>query len=723
MTAAINAIDVSVLVVTYNHEAFIAQALESVLAQSTSRSIEIIISEDQSTDRTRDIVEQFARRDPRIRLILSERNIRSNEVVARAIATARGRYVCILDGDDYWVAHDKIERQADILDAHPSYSAVFHNALVGNGQSTLKQRWTRADEPTVLGLKEIWAGNPFATCAGMLRRDCLKGVGDWYHDFFPITDWPLYILCAEQGAIAFFDEIVGFYRLHAGGAFSALRGQGKLEQVRDFYQRMARTPDHSRRFFARKAANRYFADWAKAYAKQGELGLAFRALSFSMRARLDHLVDRQTIAQRIRARLRQKRERWLSALLDTVDRLTGPLSSGSEFARGSEPQLRTRVAFVGCGFVADFYGQMLKRHPELELVGVADRNQARAVAFALSFDCRAYPSLAELLNDASIEVVVNLTNPHSHFDVSKASLEAGKHVYSEKPLAMNMSHAEELVLLAEQKGLLLSSAPCSILGESAQALAKALRDDEIGRVRVVYAEIDDGPVHQMEPQQWTSPRGTPWPWKDEFSVGCTMEHAGYYLTWLVALFGPARAVTAFSTRLVADKNVGLPADSVGPDFSVACIEFDSGIVARLTCSIVAPVDHSLRIIGDKGVLSIDECWHYATPVRIKRFSRLRARAETYAWVGRHWLTRLLFGLDGKLYTSSPRVGWRRYLRRHEMDYLRGVQDLAAALRGSRPCKLSARFALHVNEIALAIQQGETNGRRVTIRTSLVAEQP
>src|SRR5882757_3380448 len=105
-------IDVSVIVVTYNHENFVAQAIESVLAQSTNRLLEVIISEDKSTDRTRDIVKDYARRDERIRLILSERNLRSNEVVGRALRSARGRYVCILDGDDYWLANDKLEQQA-----------------------------------------------------------------------------------------------------------------------------------------------------------------------------------------------------------------------------------------------------------------------------------------------------------------------------------------------------------------------------------------------------------------------------------------------------------------------------------------------------------------------------------------------------------------------------------------------------------------------------------
>ena len=118
-------IDVSVIVVTYNHAPFICQALESVAAQQTTRSIEIIVSEDCSTDGTTEIVETFAEREPRARLLVSSHNLRSNEVVARAIRGARGRYICVLDGDDYWTSPTKVERQATLLDLNTTTLADY----------------------------------------------------------------------------------------------------------------------------------------------------------------------------------------------------------------------------------------------------------------------------------------------------------------------------------------------------------------------------------------------------------------------------------------------------------------------------------------------------------------------------------------------------------------------------------------------------------------------
>lgn len=419
----------------------------------------------------------------------------------------------------------------------------------------------------------------------------------------------------------------------------------------------------------------------------------------------------------IKRRLVWQRDRLLDSFLTRVDHWTTNKSSRKATSQHERDENvpPTRVAIVGCGFVADFYGRTLTRHPELELIGVMDRDSSRAAKFASLHRIEVYSSLKALLDDARVEVVINLTNPESHFAISKAGLEAGKHVYSEKPLAMTVAEAEELVALAEARKLILSCAPCTILGESAKMLAQALRRNDIGKILVIYAELDDGPIHQMHPQEWTSLNGTPWPWRDEFAIGCTLEHAAYHLTLLVALFGPAESVTAFSSCRIPEKHPDLPAEKIAADFSVACIQFHSGIVARLTCSIVAPSDHSLRIVGEKGVLSIDDCWHLASPVRLFRFTPLRLRAETFPWLRRNGLARAIYRLNG---THLLRTSWRRRLKRHEIDYLLGVSELASALRQNRPCRMSAELAFHVTEIALAIHHAGETGSCVPIRSTV-----
>src|SRR5690348_16821420 len=120
-----------------------------------------------------------------------------------------------------------------------------------------------------------------------------------------------------------------------------------------------------------------------------------------------------------------------------------------------------RLAIVGCGYVAEFYAKTLPNHPNLELAGVFDNDPERSRNFAKRHGVRCYSSLEEVLGD-SVQLVANLTNPRSHYGITKAALEADKHVYSEKPLAMCFHEAEELVELAEKRGRLLSGAPCNV---------------------------------------------------------------------------------------------------------------------------------------------------------------------------------------------------------------------------------------------------------------------
>ncbi|GJL58144.1 MAG: dehydrogenase [Nitrospirales bacterium] len=377
-----------------------------------------------------------------------------------------------------------------------------------------------------------------------------------------------------------------------------------------------------------------------------------------------------------------------------------------------------RIAIIGCGFVADYYLKALTAYPELKITGVMDIDKERAKRFAAFYRLAIYQTMEELLADTRVDLVLNLTNPHSHYSVSHACLEAGKHVYSEKPLAMVFSEAEQLVLLAEQKSLYITSAPCSLLGETAQTIWRALRQNAIGSVRLVYAEMDDGLIHRMRYNKWTTDSGAPWPYKDEFEVGCTIEHAGYYLTWLTAFFGPAKSVTSFARCLIPNKLTPVPLNVISPDFTLASIEFASGVVARLTCSIIAPHDHSLRIFGDEGVLSINECWNYRSPVNIKYRTKLSLWAEKY-----HFLS-LLPGIAAK---KLPLVRKKNtgdgYKGTDQMDFGRGVAEMANAISEMRPCRMSAKHALHVNELTLAIQYPEKMGCPRTLISSFGELEP
>ena len=377
-------------------------------------------------------------------------------------------------------------------------------------------------------------------------------------------------------------------------------------------------------------------------------------------------------------------------------------------------------AIIGGGYVADYYMGTLEAHPELKCLGVWDNNPERLAAFAHHHGIKAYESYEAVLADEGLELVMNLTNPRSHFELTKAALEAGKHVYTEKPLGMNSDEARALVELAKEKELYLSTAPCSLLGETAQTLWKAVKDGVVGKVRLVYAAFDDGMVHQMQPQSWRGVSGAPWPMKDEFEIGCTYEHAAYVLSWLAAIFGPVRTMKSFASVRVPDK--GIEVESMAPDFTVGLLEYDDEVVCRVTCSIVAPIDKSITIIGDKGILYTKYVRNDASPVYFKpnvpgkagkiagRVSALKGMIEKrlglpFSVPGMNVEQKLPYARQ----PASTTAGGGNLLRsggNKPVDFLRGPSEMVAAIREGRPSRLPPELGLHMTELVEGLQYPE-----------------
>jgi predicted dehydrogenase len=370
-----------------------------------------------------------------------------------------------------------------------------------------------------------------------------------------------------------------------------------------------------------------------------------------------------------------------------------------------------RIAIVGCGYVADFYIQTLPLHPEIELIGVYDIDTARLKQFADFYGVGLrYESFEQLIGDARVELVLNLTNPRSHFELSMACLGAGKHVYSEKPLAMELDQARALVAEAESRGLQINSAPCNLLGEAAQTMWKALREGYVGAPRLVYANMDDGMPFKLSCHLWRNRSGAPWPYVDEFEVGVVLEHAGYVLTWLVAMLGPIQSITGVSSNLYPDKSPGEPLKVLSPDAAVATLRFASGVIARVCCTIVADDDRSFHVYGTERVLMCDDVWRYGSPV--------------YSWRPQPTLPNLARKIYNRLrkyvhhvypkaltqvYPAVRKAKRHKHQGNSQMDFMRGPAELAASVREGRPSRLSPRFCLHVNEAVLAIAKAGEGG--------------
>lgn len=355
------------------------------------------------------------------------------------------------------------------------------------------------------------------------------------------------------------------------------------------------------------------------------------------------------------------------------------------------------VAIVGCGYVADYYLATARHYPHIKLQGVFDIDEPRLAKFCEHYDLKAYCSMQEVLEDASVQMVLNLTNPRTHYAISRDCLMAGKHVYSEKPLAMDYGEAEELVQLAADKRLNIAAAPCSLLGSAAKTLAYAVNEKLCGDIKLVYAELDDGLVHKMAFKDWLSESGAPWPYRDEFEVGCTLEHAGYVVSWLVKMFGAVASITAYSDCLISQKLDGEaplePNDTADTSFGI--LKFENGVVARLSTTIIAEHDHSIRIFGEKGVLSVGECWNNQAPVHFRKLIRIRRRS-------------LLSPIPKRIKAPFKVPAIRMSRGNTHMDFMLGVQDLADAITNEAEPEIGARFSLHVTEVALALQNAGTS---------------
>jgi predicted dehydrogenase len=375
------------------------------------------------------------------------------------------------------------------------------------------------------------------------------------------------------------------------------------------------------------------------------------------------------------------------------------------------------IAIIGCGFVADYYMTTLANHAGLVLSGVFDSNAERLSAFARFHGVRAYADVAELLSDPAIGLVLNLTPPEAHFAVSKAALLAGKHVYSEKPLALTYDDAAQLVALAKERRLTLGAAPATVLGDAAQACRKAIKEGRLGTVRLAYAAMEDGQVFRERWQDWRSRSGAAWPGAHEFEIGCALEHAGYYLTWLCALFGPVRAIHPFGVCLFSDKGTG-KASRLASDYQSAHLVFESGVIARITCGLAAERDRSLQIIGDEGSLLIEDGWNNRSRILLKArkpaAEALSGKILRKARSSLHALLRQPFSGGVRLHLPGKAALTPDFPS--QIDFMRGVADQIRAIKAGESPQTGGAFALHITELALAMQNAGTENGPITLRS-------
>jgi predicted dehydrogenase len=269
------------------------------------------------------------------------------------------------------------------------------------------------------------------------------------------------------------------------------------------------------------------------------------------------------------------------------------------------------IGIVGTGNIAGGYAMDALTHDEIRLVAATDLDPDRAAAFAATHGCRVQSTLDDLLADDEVDIVINLTVHHAHYEVTKRALEAGRHVYSEKPLALRSSEARELVDLAVARGLRLGCSPSTFLGEAQQTAAAVIESGGLGTVRAVYAEVNWGRIETWHP--------APAPF---FDVGVLVDVGVYPLTLVTTMLGAAKGVRAWGWDLRPERTTidGTPFRIGSPDLIVAAIDLDGGAVVRLTASFYvgrpAKSTGGIEFHGDAGSLALGSFQDFDASVEV-----------------------------------------------------------------------------------------------------------
>jgi len=345
---------------------------------------------------------------------------------------------------------------------------------------------------------------------------------------------------------------------------------------------------------------------------------------------------------------------------------------------------KVKVGVIGTGTISGIYLEAPKKFPILDIVAVADINLESANAKAKEYNIPRVLTVEELLNDPDIEMVINLTIPKVHAEINLKALEAGKHVFVEKPLAVELEEGKEVVELAKAKGLRVGSAPDTFLGGGIQTCRKLIDDGWIGQPIAATAFMMGG-----GPEAWH-------PNPDFFyqkGGGPMFDMGPYYLTALVNLMGPIKKVTGSAQKLFPERTV-TRAEDFGrkipveiPTHVTGILDFDSGAVGTIVTSFDVKGGSNLpriEIYGTNGTLSVPDPNTFGGPISIRR-----AGEQSFTEVP------LAYG-----FTENSRGI--------------GAAEMAYAIKNDRQHRANGDLALHVLETMHAIHQASREEKHVYI---------
>lgn len=343
-----------------------------------------------------------------------------------------------------------------------------------------------------------------------------------------------------------------------------------------------------------------------------------------------------------------------------------------------------KVGIIGCGNISNTYLKNAARFKDIELVACSDIKMDIARQKAEEYKIRAL-TVDEMLSDESIEMIINLTIPQAHAEVNMKALNAGKHVYCEKPFALNLNDAAKTIELASKKGLRIGSAPDTFLGAGYQTCRRMIDEGKIGEpIAGTVVMLGRGPEkwHPNAPIFYQKGAGP------MFDIG------PYYMTALVSLLGPAKSVSAYTSRAFKEREGGA-GPYAGKKFKVEAfthysgtIEFHNGALINVAVSfdIYRGAHNPVEIYGTEGSMICPDPNTFGGTIKLYQ-----------PWM-KDW-TECNFS---HRYSDNSRIF--------------GAADIAASIRSKREQRCSAELARHVLEIMLSFEEASKSGKKYILKT-------
>ena len=369
-----------------------------------------------------------------------------------------------------------------------------------------------------------------------------------------------------------------------------------------------------------------------------------------------------------------------------------------------------KVGLIGCGHISETYFGNEKYFNNIKIIKCADINHNNALKCAKNYKIKAL-TVKELLKDNEVEIILNLTIPKAHYQIAKHSLVNGKHVYSEKPLAINFKDGKDLLKLAKRKKLYIGNAPDTFLGGGIQKSRELLDKKIIGKINFGNA------IFAFPGCQIFHPNPEPWFTKKE--GGPVIDMGPYYLTTLVNLLGPAKDVSGSIVKGINKRII-----KVGPKknkvFKVECpttylstINFENGTVIKLTLSfdVIAHQRNNIELYGEKGSMIIPDPNMFGGSVYV--CNKLNGPWKEYKTHKMPLGKINIKSQSSRIHESPTNANYRGV----------GLAEMAYSIQNKKVNKCNGELSLHVLDIIQSTMKACTTGTLQSIKTSCKKPKP